>query len=170
MANHDNLKDTKEFNSFTNEAQFDEGLFLSDENVQDFPYCTKITDNMKSKIIGVFSNFFGYKEEVRKISDKENQLKRFETHFRNVSKKYRDILLNMINYSKTIQSQASEYRNLSKISYFLKDTFNGNEEKENFKNYYKYANDLYVTNRKYYINSILNMQNKLVVKFINIGL
>jgi hypothetical protein len=170
LANHEYLNETKDFISFINEAQFDEGLFLSDEGIYDFPHCAKVTDNMKSRIMGVFSNLFGYKEEVRKMSDNEIQIKRMENHYKNVFKKYREILQNMMNYSKTIQSQSTEHRNLSKICYFLKDTFMGNEEKADFKNFHVYSNDLYVVNRKYYVTIMLDLKNKLEVRILNIGL
>ena len=169
LSNHEFLKNTKEFLSFINEAVFDEGYFHLDELMGNFPYCGKITETMKNKILGVFSNLFGYKEEVRKTSEEEILLKRMEIHYKGIYKKYKEMKNNISNYLKTIKSNCLEFKDFSKICFYLKDAFENNE-KTCFKNVHNLSNELFCTNKRIYYKKVIILENKFEVLYYETGI
>jgi hypothetical protein len=157
---------TKEVSKFINDAEFDEEFFNMDENpMKSFPHSLKVTETVKNKIFGVFTNIFWNKEESRKVNDNEILLKRMETHYKRILEKYTEIKENVVSYIKTLKNDSEEFGKFSNTCFYLKDTLeNVPNAKESFKSFYQTCVHISEMNKKSYELSGRNLQNKFMVK------
>lgn len=166
INNNQILSKSREFQKFTNDADFDEGFFTSKEEenlIYYFPESSCISDTFKNKIFGVFSGIFNSQEE-RKFTDDEIILRRMETHYKGIASKYKEIRNSVIGYLKTVKYNADEYKSLSSCCFYMKDTLpDVSDAQKNLKNFYEICEELFLINKKNYEERAIDLEFKFDV-------
>jgi hypothetical protein len=129
-----------------------------------FPESSSVSDTIKNKIYGVFSGIFGGSEE-RKLNDDEIMLRRMETHYKRIASKYKEIKNNIVNYLKSIKSNAEDYKSLSSSCFYMKDTLpDVREAQGNFKFFYKICEEISEANKNNFEEKAVNIEFEFEVK------
>jgi hypothetical protein len=95
---HNKLRETREFTKFLNDPEFDNEYFKKDDSIFRFPESEKLTDNVTSKIYGVFSNFFSKAEEIVHQSQNENKIKEISVFYNKIFDNLKEIKKAIVSY------------------------------------------------------------------------
>jgi hypothetical protein len=98
LMKHTKLGKTKEFYKFLHDPELDVDFFKNNELPYRFPESEKLTNNVTSKIYGVFSNYFTKSEENLSPSDKETKIKKSGEFYKNLSDGLKEIKVAMVSY------------------------------------------------------------------------
>jgi hypothetical protein len=96
LMKHNKLGKTKEFYKFLHDPDLDIEFFKNNELPYRFPEAEKLTDNVTSKLYGVFSNFFAKPEENIITSDKENKIKKATEFYKSLAEGLKEIKTAMV--------------------------------------------------------------------------
>ena len=141
-----------DFKKFISNAEFDEDHFSNFNNkLRKFPYSLKISETIKNKIFGVFSNFFGSKEVKRINSHEERHIKKLELHYKTVCEKYLEIKENMSTYLKSIYKCSLGYKYIANTLLYIRDNLSQPDSNSEIFNSYSFlSNDFAEINKENY--------------------
>lgn len=154
-----------DFKKFISNADFDEDYFSFFSNrLRNFPFSLKVSETLKNKIFGVFSNFFGNKETIRIQSSEERYIKKLEIHYKTICEKYLEVKENMVIYLKSISKCAIGYKFISNTLLYIRDNLSNPESNsEIFNSYSLLSNEFSEINRENYEKIGKNLESKFEV-------
>lgn len=163
----DYLSQSLDFKKFISNAEFDEDHFSSFNNkLRQYPFSLKVSETLKNKIFGVFSNFFGNKESKRIHSNEERYLKKLEIHYKTICEKYVIVKENMSVYLKSIGKCALGYKYISNTLLYIRDNLSNPESNSDlFNNYSILSNKFSDINKDNYEKIGKNLESKFEVIF-----
>lgn len=166
IRKNDHLSQTLDFKKFISNADFDEEHFLLFNNkLRKFPFSLNVSETLKNKIFGVFSNFFGSKESKRLQSNDERFIKKLEIHFKTICEKYVEVKDNMVIYLKSISKCAVGYKYISNTLLYIRDNLSNPDSNSEIFNSYSILSDQFSEiNKEHYENVGRNLESKFEVK------
>lgn len=168
IKKNDHLYQSPEFRKFISNADFDEDFFSIYKNkLRKFPFSLKVSETLKNKIFGVFSNFFGNKESKRIQNNEERYIKKLEIHYKTACEKYLGIKENMSIYLKTINKCSIGYKYISNTLLYIRDNLsNPDVNSDIIDNYSFLSNDFSEINKENYEKIGKNIESRFEVKFL----
>ena len=168
IKKNDHLSQSLDFKKFISNADFDEDHFSVFSNkLRRFPFSLNISETLKNKIFGVFSNFFGNKETKRIQSSDERFIKKLEIHYKTICEKYIEVKENMVIYLKSISKCAIGYKYISNTLLYIRDNLSSPESNsEIFNSYSILSNQFSEINKNHYEKIGRNLESKFEVKFL----
>jgi len=123
-----------------------------------------VSETLRNKIFGVFSNLFWNKEIIRIQSNDERFIKKFEIHYKTICEKYVDIKENMVVYLKSINKCAVGYKYISNTLLYIRDNVsNPDSSSEIFNCYSMLSNQFSEINKHQYEKIGRSLESKFDV-------
>lgn len=168
IKKNDHLSQSQDFKKFISNADFDEDHFSEFSNkLRRFPFSLRISETLKNKIFGVFSNFFGNKEAKRIISNEERFIRKLEIHYKTICEKYVEVKENMVIYLKSVGKCAVGYKYISNTLLYIRDNLsNPNSNSEIFNSYSMLSNEFSEINKDNYEKTGRKLESKFEVTII----
>ena len=170
IKKNDHLSQSLDFKKFISNADFDEEYFsIFSMKLRNFPFSLNISETLKNKIFGVFSNFFGSKVTKRIHSNEERYIKKLEIHYKTICEKYVEVKENMSIYLKSINKCAVGYKYISNTLLYIRDNLsNPDSNSEIFNSYSVLSNKFSDINKDNYekIGRSLDSKFEVIVKIL----
>lgn len=132
------ISQSKEFKKFISEASFDEDFFTEvSHSFKQFPYSFSVCQTIKNKLLGLFSNILGYKDQRFK-TNQEKYLKKIELYYKSICEKYFKIKDNLSQYIKSIDKCSLGFKHISNTLIYMRDSLSVINQNMNIFN--KYSN------------------------------
>ncbi len=166
VKKNDHLYQSPEFRKFISNAEFDEEFFsIHNNRLRKFPYSLKVSETLKNKIFGVFSNLFGSREAKRIETIEERYIKKLEIHYKTAFEKYSRIKENMFIYLKSINKCSIGYKYISNTLLYIRDNLSNPELNSDIINgYSNLSNYFSEINKENYEKIRKNIESKFEVK------
>jgi hypothetical protein len=170
IKKNDHLSQSLDFKKFISNADFDEEYFsIFSIKLRNFPFSLNISETLKNKIFGVFSNFFGSKETKRIHTNEERYIKKLEIHYKTICEKYVEVKENMSIYLKSINKCAMGYKYISNTLLYIRDNLsNPDSNSEIFNSYSVLSTKFSDINKDNYekIGRSLDSKFEVIVKIL----
>lgn len=165
IRKNDHISQSPEFKRFISNADFNEDHFCVFSNkLRRFPFSLNVSETLKNKIFGVFSNLFGSKETRRIQSSEERFIRKLEIHYKTICEKYLGVKENMVIYLKSISKCAIGYKYISNTLLYIRDNLsNPDSNSEVFNSYSILSNEFSEINKENYEKTGKNLEFKFEV-------
>ena len=161
ICKHPGLNKTKELFKFLTDAEFDVNYFKVTQDDEPIPPSSLSTYDTIMNTFYLKWNSISAGTKARYIPNEENLLKKYETHFQNILKRYQDVQCSITEYLQSVIKENKEYENMSSVFDFLKESFiNVNNSKQNLIKYSKHCETVSKTTYEETMN-IEKLDNKL---------
>jgi hypothetical protein len=114
MYNHSKLNTCREFQKFIKDPEFDEEFFMikNEESLYYYPEASKYSNTITQKFLGMFSGYFGKKEDDHhhgnfSQSEGEKEIKKMEVFYKNLLENFKEIQKHLVNTKITIYNKIS---------------------------------------------------------------
>ena len=161
ICKHPGLNKTKELFKFLTDAEFDINYFKVTQDDEPIPPSSLSTSETIKNTFYLMWNSISTGTKARYIPNEENLLKKYETHFQSILKRYQDVQCSITEYLQSVTKECKEYENMSSVFDFLKESFvNVNNSKQNLIKYSKHCEAVSKINYEEAM-SIEKLDNKL---------
>jgi hypothetical protein len=165
IKKNDHISQSSDFKRFISNADFNEDYFcVFSDKLRRFPFSLNVSETLKNKIFGVFSNLFGSKETRRIQSNEERFIRKLEIHYKTICEKYLEVKENMVIYLKSISKCAVGYNYISNTLLYIRDNLSNSESNsEVFNSYSILSNEFSEINKENYEKIGKNLEYKFEV-------